>query len=92
MGFLEYARSMLFEKDELKIKLSVSPKFQFPQFFRDEVGFVIVLPEPIVREVEGEEKTVSLMGYCFPLIQKARGNWGVFLGRQFFILVLMLFH
>lgn len=66
MGFLEYARSMLFEKDELKIKLSVSPKFRFPQFFRDEVGFVIVLPEPIVREVEGEEKTVSLMGYCFP--------------------------
>ncbi len=57
---------MLFEKDELKIKLSVSPKFRFPQFFRDEVGFVIVLPEPIVREVEGEEKTVSLMGYCFP--------------------------
>jgi hypothetical protein len=66
VGFLEYARSMLFEKDELKIKLSVSPKFRFPQFFRDEVGFVIVLPEPIVREVEGEEKTVSLMGYCFP--------------------------
>lgn len=66
MGFLEYARSMFFEKDELKIKLSVSPKFRFPQFFRDEVGFVIVLPEPTVREVEGEEKTVSLMGYCFP--------------------------
>jgi len=57
---------MLFEKDELKVKLSVSPKFRFPQFFRDEVGFVVVLPEPIVREVEGEEKTVALMGYCFP--------------------------
>ena len=66
MGFLEYARSMLFEKDELKIKLLVSQKFRFPQFFRDEVGFVIVLPEPTVREVEDEEKTVSLMGYCFP--------------------------
>jgi hypothetical protein len=66
VGFLEYARSILFEKDELKIKLSVSPKFRFPQFFRDEVGFVIVLPEPTVREAEGEDKTVSLMGYCFP--------------------------
>jgi hypothetical protein len=66
VGFLEYARSMLFEKDELKIKLSVSQKFRFPQFFRDEVGFVIVLPEPTVREVEDEEKTVSLMGYRFP--------------------------
>ena len=76
MGFLEYARSMLFEKDELKIKLSVSPKFRFPQFFRDEVGFVIVLPEPIVREVEGEEKTVSLMGYCFPGDSEGKGQLG----------------
>jgi hypothetical protein len=66
VGFLEYARSMLFEKDELKVKLSVSPKFRFAQFFRDEVGFVMVLPEPTVREIEGEDKTVSLMGYCFP--------------------------
>lgn len=74
MGFLEYARSMLFEKDELKIKLSVSPKFRFAQFFRDEVGFMIVLPEPIVREVEGEEKTVSLMGYCFPGDSEGKGQ------------------
>ena len=68
MGFLEYARSMLFEKDQLKTRLSVSSKFQFPQFFQDDVGFVIVLPEPTVTVGEGEdeEKTVSLMGYCFP--------------------------
>ncbi len=66
MGFLEYARSIFFEKDELKTKLLVSPKFQFPQFFSDEVGFVNVFPEPTVEEDEDGEKTLSLMGYCFP--------------------------
>jgi len=66
VGFLEYARSIFFEKDELKTRLLISPKFQFPQFFRDEAGFVNVFPEPAVEENEDGEKTISLMGYCFP--------------------------
>ena len=66
MGFLEYARSLFFEKDQMKIELLISPKVRFPQFFCDEAGFVTVFPEPTVKEDEDGEKTVSLMGYCFP--------------------------
>jgi len=65
MGFLEYAWSQFFEKDQLKTKLLVSPKNQSPQLFRDETGYVCIFPEPTVEESE-EEKTISLMGYRFP--------------------------
>ncbi|MCK4313710.1 VWA domain-containing protein [Candidatus Bathyarchaeota archaeon] len=66
MGFLEYARLLFFEKDQMKINLSTSSKTVFPQFFCDEEGSVIVLPEPKFRENEDGEKTIWLMGYCFP--------------------------
>ena len=66
MGFKEYGLSISFEKDQMKTKLLISPKIQFPQFFRDKTGFVSVLPEPTVKEDEDGEKTISLMGYCFP--------------------------
>lgn len=66
MGFLEYARSLLFEKDELKVELLLSSGFWFPQFSRGESGFVNVFPEPKIEENEGGEEAVSLMGYSFP--------------------------
>jgi hypothetical protein len=66
VGFLEYARSIFFESDQLKIELLVSPKFEFPQLFRDETAFISVFPEPTVEENKDGDKTISLMGYCFP--------------------------
>lgn len=66
VGFLEYAQSLFLEKDQLKTKLLVSQKIRFPQFSRDESGFVNVFPEPAVKENEDGEKTISLLGYHFP--------------------------
>jgi len=67
VGFLEYAWSIFLEKDNLKAKLLVSPKIKFSQLYRDDVGYVGVLPEPTVEETEEGEKTASLMGYSFPV-------------------------
>ena len=66
VGFLEYAWSISFEKDWLKTKLLVSPRFNFPQLVLDEVGLVTIIPEPKVSKNAEEEKTISLMGYVFP--------------------------
>lgn len=66
MGFLDYARSLLFEKDEAKIKLVTSYESRFPQFSGDESGFVMILPEPKVEEDKDGEETISVMGYLFP--------------------------
>lgn len=64
MDFLEYARSLFFDKDWMKTKVLVSSKFKSPQFYRDEHGFVCVFPEPKIIGDEGE--IISVMGYQFP--------------------------
>jgi len=66
MGFLEYAWSIFFEKDQVKTKLLMSSKVRFPQLSRDEIGFVVVIPEPSFKEGEDGERMISLMGYRFP--------------------------
>lgn len=63
MGYFEYAWSLFFEKDKFKTKLLIDPTFDQPILTRDEVGFVIVLPEPITHQ---EEETISFLGYRFP--------------------------
>jgi hypothetical protein len=65
VGFLEYASSIFFEKDQMKVKLLVSSKNVFPQLIRDKAGFVCIFPEPVVNETK-EEKTLSYVGYRFP--------------------------
>ena len=76
LGFLEYAWSIFFEKDWLKTKLLVSPRFQYPQLLHDDCGFVNVIPEPIIKaNAEGEE-TVSLMGYHFPVDGQGKRQLG----------------
>lgn len=67
MGFLDYAWSIFFEKDQLKTKLLISDKVRYPQLFCDKAGFVGVFPEPMVKEDEEKAtKILSLMGYVFP--------------------------
>lgn len=66
MGFLEYAWSIFFEKDQLKTKLLMSSRVRFPQLSRDEIGFVGIIPEPSFKEGENGERMISLMGYRFP--------------------------
>jgi len=64
VGYLEYAWSLLFKKDQFKTKLHIDPKLKQPTLSRDEVGFVIALPEPVIH---GEEEvTISFLGYQFP--------------------------
>lgn len=65
LGYLEYAWSLSFQKDQFKTKILVEPKLKQPTLSRDEIGFSIVLPEPIMHRDE-EKKTISLMGYQFP--------------------------
>jgi len=64
VGFLDYACSIFLEKDWIKTKLLVSPRTKFPEFFRDDFGFVCIFPEPAVKETE-EDRRISLMGYDF---------------------------
>ncbi|MEM3730854.1 MAG: hypothetical protein QW667_01535 [Candidatus Bathyarchaeia archaeon] len=64
MGFLEYAWSLFFDKDWMKTKIIFSTKFEFPQFYTDENGFVCIFPEP--RVIEGDQEIISMMGYQFP--------------------------
>ena len=56
----------------MKAKLLISPRFRFPQFSCDEACLVNVFPEPIARENENGEKTVSLFGYCFPADEQGK--------------------
>jgi len=72
VGFLEYAWSIFLEKDNMKTRLLVSPKVKFSQIYRDDSGYVGVLPEPSVEETKEGEKTVSLTGYSFPADAKGK--------------------
>jgi hypothetical protein len=65
VGYLEYAWSLFFKKDQFETKILIDPRLKQPTLSRDETGFVIVLPEPIMHGDEGE-KTISFMGYQFP--------------------------
>lgn len=62
MIYLEYAWSLFFKKDQLKTKLLIDSKLKQPILSRDAVGYVIVLPEPLIHEEE-----ISFLGYLFPV-------------------------
>lgn len=66
LGFLDYAWSIFFEKDYLKIRLLVSPNVKFPRLLRDDAGFACIFPEPTMIETESGESMFLLMGYVFP--------------------------
>lgn len=59
--YFEYAWSLFFKKNQLETKLIIDPKLKQPLLSHDEVGFVVFLPEPSVREEE-----ISFLGYRFP--------------------------
>ncbi len=63
MGYFEYAWSLFFVKDKFKTKLLIDPELDQPILSHDEIGFVIVLPEPALHQ---EEQTISFLGYQFP--------------------------
>jgi Mg-chelatase subunit ChlD len=65
VGYLEYAWSLFFKKDQFETKIRIDPKLKQPTLSHDEVGFVIVLPEPILYGDE-EEESISFLGYQFP--------------------------
>ena len=61
MGFDEYARSLSFEKDPLKLKFIMSSDLEYPDFDEDELGFIVRLPLPRIGE-----GTLAFLGYTFP--------------------------
>lgn len=61
MGFDEYARSLSFEKDPLKLKFIMSSDLEYPHFDEDELGFIVRLPLPRIGD-----GTLAFLGYTFP--------------------------
>ena len=62
MGFVEYAWSLSFQKDKLKTRIRVSPRFLAPILIRRENGFDINLPVPILSE----QGKILFFGSQFP--------------------------
>ena len=64
MGFLEYARNLSFQKDEMKTKIRVDPKLQQPilEYNEDNTESTVNLPLPSMPK----EGIISFLGYEFP--------------------------
>ena len=61
MGFDEYARSLSFERDPLKLKLIMDDDLEHPDLGEDEQGFTVRLPTPRIGN-----GMLSFLGYTFP--------------------------
>jgi len=61
MGFDDYARTLSFEKDPLKLKFIIVENEDYPRFYEDEYGFTVRLPLP-----EFDEEIITYLGYRFP--------------------------
>jgi hypothetical protein len=61
MGFDDYARSLSFEKDPLKLKFIMATDLEYPSFGEDAYGFIVTLPTPRI-----EDGTLNFLGYSFP--------------------------
>ncbi len=61
MGFDEYARSLSFEKDPLKLKYIMASDLEYPDLDEDELGFIVRLPTPKIGD-----GALTFLGYTFP--------------------------
>ena len=61
MGFLEYALSLSFQKDNLITRIRVNPRFPRPTLARNDEGFDVNLPVPIAAE----EGSIHFLGSEF---------------------------
>jgi len=61
MGFDEYARSLSFEKDPLKLRFIMAYDLEHPDFDEDEQGFTVRLPTPRIGD-----GTLTFLGFTFP--------------------------
>jgi hypothetical protein len=61
VGYLEYAWSLAFQKDQLNTKILVNSNVKQPLLIQDEVGHVIVLPLPSLSSAE--DGTIQFLGY-----------------------------
>jgi hypothetical protein len=76
MGFLDYARSISLQKDDIKARIRIDPKLQLPILTQDKSGFNVTLPLPSVSEEEEEKKTISFFGYEFPADEDGKAKVG----------------
>jgi len=77
MGFLDYAWSLSLQKDNMKTGIRVDQKLKQPTLTHDKAGFNVTLPLPIVsKNEETEEKTMSFLGYKFPVDDMGKARVG----------------
>jgi hypothetical protein len=67
MGFDDYARTISFEKDPLKLKFIMAEDLDYPSIHEDKHGFTVKLPTPKI-----EEDLLTFLGYTFPDDVKGR--------------------
>lgn len=65
MGYLEYAWSLAFQKDQLNTQILVNSKLKQPTLSYDKVGSVIVLPLPTLSSMK-EDEPIQFLGYQVP--------------------------
>jgi hypothetical protein len=77
MGFLDYAWSISLQKDNMKTGIRVDQELKQPTLTHGKAGFDVTLPMPIVSEnEETEEKTMSFLGYKFPIDDMGKARVG----------------
>lgn len=72
MGFLEYARALSFQKDDLKTRILLSQELQQPTFMSDETGYNITIPVPSVSD----SGIISFFGFEFPADVSGKAHVG----------------
>lgn len=72
MGFLEYARALSFQKDDLKTRILLSQELQRPTFMLDEAGYNITIPVPSVSD----SGIISFLGFEFPADVSGKAHVG----------------
>lgn len=65
MGYLEYAWSLAFQKDQLNTQILVNSKLKQSILSHDKAGSVIVLPLPTLSSME-EDEPLQFLGYQAP--------------------------
>jgi Mg-chelatase subunit ChlD len=72
MGFQEYAWTLSFQKDDLKVRLHMDTGLEQPRFTLDTAGFTINLPVPRIID----EEKMSFLSYEFPRDQLGKTKVG----------------
>ena len=82
MGFIDYAWTISFQKDNTKVKILQDPNIEQPTFFSP-TNFGITIKLPSVKFLPN--KQISYLGQVFPFDHKAKSELDDYFARQFCI-------